>query len=89
MVARSGERISNMGPPPLGRISSRPNIRALHPDADAVPLLRKLNCVTIGDNSVVIVEHLIDVANMSAGAMASHQQACVWSLQLASMVSSR
>ncbi len=41
-------------------------IHELHSDADAVALLRELNRVTVGDGSVVIVEHLIDVANIVA-----------------------
>ena len=41
-------------------------IHELHSDSDAVALLRELTRITVGDGSVVIVEHLIDVANIVA-----------------------
>ena len=41
-------------------------IHELHSDSDAIALLREVNRVTVGDGAVVIVEHLIDVANIVA-----------------------
>lgn len=60
-----------MGDATVGLVVVLFGIHELHSDSDAVALLHELNRVTVGDGSVVIVEHLIDVPNVVAYGLAA------------------